>query len=302
MDKKGRTSGIVWFLAIALVGVALMFAFGVPQNIQGGNDGDVTNPTACGDSTGVLTVSARSTLEGGTDPSSPTITAGINGGPVTTTVTSGTTAFAVGSDIEVLVSKADYIDKSFTFEMPCGGITLDAPLFYATSDNPSISLKDPNNADATLTDAIGGGATNLTNVDVGATVDFDAEFKGTSGEGTGNMIYVIEFPAGSGANITDVTMGGLNEVAVPTVYTSQNAGSEVVAFEVPSIEGAIKQKYSVIATLGTGKDLSGGVYTDLFAAQEFVDDDKTISSGVEDSDGTAKYENSLDSDFFIAAS
>lgn len=291
---------ILGVIALVMVGVSMYGDQDVSQQAIG--PGGQVVGSSCADSTGVLTVNARSALATGTDPSGPTITCGVDGGPVTTSVTSGTTTFGVGSALQCLISKADYIDKSFSFDMPCGGKQLDAPLYYSTSDNPAITIKDPDNGDATVTDNIVGGATNLSNPSAGSTFKFDVYFEGTSGEGSGEGIYVIEFPAGSSANITDVTMGNLKKVNIPQVHTLQNAGSKAVAFEVPNIEGAVEPSYRVIGTLSSAKDVSTGVYTDWYAKQEFVDDDDTISSGVEDSDGTAKYENSLDYDFYIAAS
>lgn len=295
IGKAGKGNGmIVGFVAVIAV-ILVVGWFAVGQNITVNTD--TTNPTQCGDSTGILTVSDRSLLVGGTAPSSPSIIAGIDGGVVTTSVTSGTTTFPVGAEVEVLISDTDSIDKSFKFTMPCGGYTLDGALYYSTSDNPAIEVQDKNFN--TLSDNIAGETTNISDVGLGATMKAKVVLTGTSGEGTGDMVYVIEFPAGSSANITDVSLGGLSTVAVPTVHTSQNAGSKVVAFAIPNIEGATEKTYDLIVTLGTGKDLAGGVYTDLYAGQEFIDDDSTISSGVEDSDGTAKYENTIDSDFFI---
>lgn len=291
----GIFAGLVVFAAVFLV-ISL-----IPQESLGGDVEREDVPiSACAESTGAATITAVSKLDGATDPSSPTITCGVDGGKVKTSVTSGTTTFPVGSMLSCLVSKADYIDTSFEAEMPCGGLQQQVDMYYATSDNPSLTLRDPNNADASLTDAIGGGAGNLTDPDVGGTVDFEVEFKGTNTEGTGELVYVVEFPAGSGSNITDVTMGTLEKTNIPQIHTLQNAGSKAVAFKVPNVEGALKAKYDVVATLSTGSDVTGGVYTDWYAGQDFVDDDGFISSGIEDSDGTAKHENTADYDFLIA--
>lgn len=297
-DGKGGNGMMIFGVLVIVSLIGLLGYMTVGQ--------DITTTTfekapakGCPDSTGILTVQDRSILVGGTAPSSPTITCGIDGGKILTAVTSGTTTFAVGSALECLISDADSIDKSFEFDMDCGGKTLDGALYYATSDNPAITIKDTDSN--AVTNAIGGGATNLSGVSAGATVKFDVYLEGTSGEGTGEMVYVIEFPAGSSANITDVTMGSLDVATVPTVYSSTYAGSKVVAFAVPNVEGAVEPSYRVIASLGTGKDLAGGIYTVVYAGQEFIDDDSTISSGVEDSDGTAKYENTVTSNFYLNA-
>jgi len=299
LDKRGESSPYVKVLLTIGIIVAIIGVIGLYRMAVTGEE-DVEDPTKCADSTGKLTVNAVSLLAGASDPSSPTITCGVDGDKLKTSVTSGTTTFAIGSKLVCLVSKSDFIDKSFTTVMPCGGLTEEVSMYYATSDNPAMTIKDPKSSDATVTDAIGGGPTNLTGPSAGATVKFDVYFEGTNTEGTGELIYVIEFPAGSGVNITGVTMGSLRGIDLPTVHSLVNAGSKAVAFIVPNIEGAIEPSYSVIATLGSAKDLTGGVYTDWYAGQEFIDDDGTLAeSGIEDSDGTAKYENTADRDFYI---
>lgn len=295
--KNNRGQIAIWVIVgIALIALGI-FAYtsfgGEPQQV-------VTTPTdlggtGCSDSTGILTVAARSELAGASAPSSPTITCGVDGGPVSTSVTSGTTTFPVGAKLQCLVSKSDFIDKSFSFVMPCGGKTLDAGLYYSTSDNPVIRIK--NDDGDFMTD--GGGATNQTNVAAGETFTLEVEFQGTNTEASGDGIYVIEFPASSNANISTVTMSGLQVVPIPSVHTLQNAGAKAIAFKVPSIVGAEKKSYSLQVALGSAKDLSGTVLTDWYASQNFVDDDYSIGNGVEDSDGTAKYENTLDYDFVI---
>lgn len=301
MNKKGMGAGILVIIMLLIVGLGVggYFLFtGESQSIV--SQDQLENPLTCSDSTGILTVQSRSILAGAAAPSGPTITCGIDGGVVATSVTSGTTTFPVGADLECLVSKSDYIDKSFKFTMPCGGKTLDGALYYSTSDNPAIRIK--NDDGDYVTDAIAGGATNQTDLSAGETLVMEVEFTGTATEASGKGVYVIEFPAGSASNITKVELGSLKSVAIPTVHTLQNAGSKAVAFEVPNIVDGDRITYPLTVTLVAADDLGGGVYTDWYGGQEFIDDDYTIQEGVEDSDGTAKYENTLDFDFLIASS
>jgi len=295
MNKKAKTNPMVWILIV--VAAALIFGFvdfptGTPDEVD-------ESPMTCADSTGILTVQDRSILAGGTAPSSPTITCGINGGPVSTSVTSGTTTFPIGANLECLDSDGDSIDKSFKFVMPCGGKTLDGALYYSTSDNPGVRIK--NDDGDFMTDNISGAATNQTNLALGETLTLEVEFQGTNTEASGDGIWVIEFPASTSGNISTVELSGCSKVSVPTVHTLQNAGSKAVAFKVPNVIGAERKTYALQIVLGAAKDLTGGVYTDWYGGQEFIDDDSTIQWGVEDSDGTAKYENTLDYDFFINA-
>ena len=306
LNKAGKTrtgmnpwgvAGIVLAI-VAVIGLLVFIAMSGTEQTQFDEEGkEIVKKSDCPDSTGILTVNAVNALNKGSAVASPTITAGVNGATVGTAVTSGSSTFSIGSTVEILVSKADYIDRSFKFEMTCGGVVLEAPLFYSTSDNPSIRVK--NDDGDYMDNAIGGGAINQTGLDAGEVLTMDVELSGTSLESSGEGIYVIEFPAGSNANISKVELSGATSVAVPSVHTTINAGSEVIAFEVPALEGSGKQVLTLTVELGATKDLSGGVYTDWYAKQEFVDDNGQIALGIQDSDGDAKYENTLDSDFYI---
>jgi len=297
MDKQGKAKNpILWIVIIAVAA----FAFGLIDLPQGtiGDDVIDANPLTCADSVGILTVQDRSILSGGTAPSSPSITCGVGGGPVTTAVTSGTTVFAVGTELECLVSDTDSIDKAFNFIMPCGGKQLDGALYYSTSDNPGIRIKN-DDGDFMSNDVAGGAGTNQSDLTAGETLTLEVEFQGTNTEASGDGVWVIEFPASTSGNITTVTLSGATAVAIPAVHTLQNAGSKAVAFKIPNVVGADKKTMALQVVLGSAKDLAGGVYTDWYGGQEFIDDDSSIAWGVEDSDGTLKYENTGDWDFYI---
>lgn len=281
---------VVSVLVIALLG------FLVYQGIEGNVSNDPTLVTSCADSTGALTIASYSALSKGTNIT-PTLKVGVNGGPVTTTATSGTTTFAVGDKLKIHASLSDYIDTELDATMKCGGVQVDNPMFYATSDNPSVRIK--NDDGDFVTDNVAGSTTNQTNLATGETLVMDVEFQGTNLESSGDLIYVIELPASTSANVTDIIMAGAEKVNLPNVHTTQNAGSKVQAFRIPAIVGADKKSYAVSIVLGAGKDLAGGVYTDWYAEQKFIDTDGTIKSGVQDADGTAKYENTGDFDFYI---
>ena len=62
-----------------------------------------------------ISVNAVSALNKGSSLT-PTILAGVDGDAVSTSVTSGTTTFPVGSQITILANASDYIDKSSTFK------------------------------------------------------------------------------------------------------------------------------------------------------------------------------------------
>lgn len=252
----------------------------------------------CPESTGALTVNAVSALNKGTTISGATIIAGVNGAPVSTVVTSGTTTFPVGSQVTILVNKSDYIDSSATFEMLCGGKVMEMPLYYSTSDNPTIRVINDENAYMTDSDTVG---VNQSLLSTGESLTVTVEFKGTSLESSGDGIFIVETPANTGINISRIELDGVVGKFVPSIHPSVNAGSKIASFDVPAIEGSTTVTKSLTFVVTPTGHWSGGVLMDWYAKQDFIDDDGTIKNGVQDSDGTAKYENTLDSDFYVAS-
>lgn len=281
-----------------IVGVIFLFSSDVLNTQIGEN----LKPSAGSCSlSSVITANGVNELNKGSAVSSPTVYVSYfdNGAWTTpTSITSGTTALTYNKLTKLFLSKSDYIDTvTDEFYVPCGAFTKEVGMYYSTSDNPAIRVK--NDDGDYVTDAIADGAINQTNLALGEVLKMDIEFSGTSLESSSDGVYIIEFPAGSSANITKVELSGATMVGKPTVHSTNNAGSYVVAFDVPAVVGSDKAVHVLTVTLGATKDLSGGVYTDWYAKQYFIDDDGSIKYGVEDSDGTAKYENTLDFDFFI---
>jgi len=301
LDKNKKAMGglgiaMIVFGVMLLAGSILWVGGAFEQSTT--TDKVVTDIGACAESTGKLTVNAVSTLAKGTAISTPTITAGVDGGTIATSVTSGTTAFPVGSTVTVLVSKADYIDESFSFVMPCGGYTLQAELYYSTSDNPSIRAKnDEGDYMADSSNAVVHSGINQTAVSSGEVIKWDIELSGTSLESSGNGILVVEFPAGSGANITKVELSGATKrEGVPSVHAGVNAGSEFVAFNVPAVVGSDKNVHVLTIELASTKVLQGNVLMDWYAEQKFIETTGQIASGIQNSEGTLTYENTGDFD------
>lgn len=302
MKNKNGQIGLIIVVLLLLVGVGAFVGVAWQQGwFTSSTQSAIQKKTSvldCPDSTGILTVNAFSSLNKGSAVSTPTITAGVNGQPITTSVTSGTTTFPVGQDLTIHVSKADYLDKAFTTKMECGGITLEAPLYYSTSDNPAVRVK--NDDGNYVTDSVTGGATNQTALSVGEKLQVDVEFSGTSLESSGEGIYVVE--VGKSANITKIELSGATPVALPRVHATQVAGSKVQAFKVPAVLGSDKATHTLTVTPTASGHISGGVYTDWYAQQDFIDTNGKVAYGIENSEGTLKYENTLDFDFYIMLS
>ena len=292
MGKTNIATAAIIILALAVVvGVGfMMWNSGQPQVPPA----DPDSPAACPDSTGILTINGVNAAIPGTDVTA-TYNAGVDGGAVTTAVVSGTTVFPVGAMLTILGNASDYLDKSLEVKMACGGIVVDLPLWSSTSDNPSIKIE--NDDGSWMGDE--GVTANQTDISAGETLVLKVRFTGTYQESSGDGIYIIESPANTGSNITTMELDGQACGSKPSVHAGANAGSKICAFSIPAIEGSGNVDYTLsIVTTG---DISGLVLTDWYAKQDFVDDDGTIGTGIQDSDGTAKYENTLDWDFYIDA-
>lgn len=188
MNKQGKTSG-----GMVIGGILLVLIFGLLGYMA--FKGDISGKPSCGDSTGILTVNSFSALAQNTNIT-PTLKVGVNGGGVTIPATSGTTTFAVGDKLTIFASIGDYLDTVIeNVEMKCGGITVENPMYYSTSDNPAIRMKNDDGQYVTdsITGATGTTGYNQTDLTAGETLRMDIEFAGTSLESSGEGVYVIEF-------------------------------------------------------------------------------------------------------------
>ena len=296
MAKK-ISKGMIGFVLILILVVGIGFYAVTQVELGGRPDTPIAAAEACGIDT-TLTINAVNALARGTAVS-PSYVAKINNG-VAMTFTSGTTKLSPGDTVSILANLTNSIDIIATSApVTCGPNNLDIEL-YATDDPAGIDIY--NDDDNKMTDNVAGGATNQTNLAEGEALTVKVKFKGNNEQSTGSLIYVVE--AGTAANITAITMSGYAEklTAIPSVHTTQVAGSKVVAFRIPAVIGAVTKEYDLTFTLGSGKDLVGAVYTDAYSEQAFADDDGTFKIGIQDQSGDSKYEDTLDADFFIESS
>ena len=296
MAKKLNVGFTVFAVVVVL---ALVFiGWGVSQTQVGGDDVPLTpegKANACPTDT-TLTITTVNALAKGTAVS-PGYNVKINGG-VTETFTSGTTKLTPGDVVTVIANASNFIDIIAVSEpVICGAGNRMSLEMYATDDVAAIEIfnDDGNKVD----DDVAGGVINQTNLAEGESLTVEVKFKGTNEESTGDLIYIVE--AGSAANITAITMSGdaTKLTAIPSMHTTQTAGSKVVAFRIPAVVGAVTKSYDLTFTLGNAKTLSGGVYADVYSEQAFIDDNGQIAVGVQDASGDVKYEDTSSSDFYI---
>lgn len=209
--------------------------------------------------------------------------------------------FQYGDDVELLVSKSDYLDKVVSVEnLKCGSNTVTDSM-YATSTN-SFKIKNTDGT-AVLTDSASGGATNQSSSS--SSMNFEIQIDSTSDESTGDLVVIVETNDTEVDSIGLSGLEGASKTDTPDSHSDEFSGSSISkAFDVPavldgaSVYGTLTLDPESGATIGNDET---PVYVTAYSKQSFVDDDGSFGYGVEDSSGDTKYEDSWDYDFLIKA-
>lgn len=222
----------------------------------------------------------------------------------------GTTlpSLANGDKVQALINATGYVDfVTDTITVKCGAnkFTLDGSpeLSIVDQSDPTVTIKEDS---TTLSDSATGGTSNASNIAAGASYSYLVKFQGVDKKESADMLYVVELA--STVNVSSVTMtdratGKLVPTAsVPDLYSNALSGSPYrVAFEVPSVEGAINKEYDLNVAAAGDHMISGAVYTTAYTKQAFQEADGTfVKSGVENEASTATYISTFDYDFWIA--
>lgn len=299
MNNKGAVWGlwIVLLLVLALgAGGYIAYNQGLfAQKVTGGID-PALSATDCETApsvsvTAIDTLSKSTTL---TATSQFTTHARVNGN----FVGSIPSTLQKGDKVEVLVNATNYINDVIPeFAVACGN-NIKTMELYAT-DALTYKVKDEAN---TLTDGVTSTTTNATNIALGGSDTYDVFITGIDKKSSGDLIFAVEI--GSSANVSDITMtdtGGnvLEEVTRPDFYALTLTSPELKFFKIPAIVNAVEKQYKLTVSAESSKDISGAVYTTIYSEEYFLNVDGTFMKGVEDSDGTVKYEDTYDYDFYI---
>ena len=96
------------------------------------------------------------------------------------------------------------------------------------------------------------------------------------------------------------------KVANPRFYSSASANVEWVTYKLPAVvsdTGAKKAEYLLTLQTESGKTYaSHGVVTTWYTAEAFQDVNGAFVEGIEDSDGTAKHEDTWEEAFHVQLS
>lgn len=303
MNKKGmKYGGVVVSVVMIMLFLALIFVgyqqgwFEKQTGVQEGiltETGDCnTNPT--------ITLSVFDAIQKGTAVT-PNSIEGIvthSDGTVDSvgTVTSGTTTFQFGDVVELLIGEPNYINATYkTSALKCGANVFTAYL-YATDDSTIKVFNEDGNV---VTD--GNDATTLVNQSASATtINMDVKFTAGSKLSSGDLVVVIE--SANTTEVNDIILSGTTEVALPKFYSVAGAGSVAYAYEVPALKDGDSKTYNLQITPESGVTMGGqrnAFYITAYSKQWYKDTDGAFKYGIENSDGTATYEDDFDYDFNV---
>lgn len=286
--------GIAILAVFLVLGSLMLFGVGDQASLTGGNDNADGDVLSAGCNTApTLSVSVKDALNQATAVTTGTLYS-VNGEYFTTAP-----SFALGDEVQVIANASSYIDVlSEKVTMVCGANTLNLNIYDYTA--PTIEIKEDNTV---LSDAVTAGTVNGSALASGGSQTFDVVFTGHDKDTTGDFIYVVELSTTakvSAVNMYDANGNSLEVVSVPDFYTATLTSPKMVAFKVPAIVNAVEKAYKVTIVAKSGQTVEGAVYTTAYVGEPIVDTDGSfLPFAVENSDGTADYEATLDYDIFL---
>lgn len=216
----------------------------------------------------------------------------VNGDYVGTSAPSG---YQRGDVVELIVSSANYLDKKLApITLDCGTNIIKEEV-YATSTNTFRVFNTDGNP---LSDNIAGGSTNQSTSSSPITLKICID--STVDQSTGDLVIVVE--ANETTLFDTIKLSGLpgaKDVSNPDSYSANVANSLVKSFEVSALLDGVSECGSLTFSPESSQTLSGPVYITAYSKQWFADKDGTFKYGIENSDGTTKYEDTWDFDFHI---
>ncbi len=292
MKQKDNLKSII---VVALV--VMLAIFGTMYTIGGMNTSDSNSPEAVASSCALdttLTTSIVDEYNQGTGVTSVTIKSSQDGGNSYSAFTSGTTKLEAGLPVKLFLSKGDFVDKVVDLPaLKCGPNS--KQITMAATSEAGIVIYDKQMNE--LTDSATGGASNVAAVNTGASAKAIVEVIGNNNEQSGNLVIVVE--TSSTANISEIKLGSLSKVDTPSFYSQSATGTAVQAFELSSLDDNAEYSDTLTIIPKSAKDINGAVYVTVYSKQAFQDTNGKIVVGVENVEGTNKYEDTYGYEFLI---
>lgn len=299
MNNKGKMSPlIVVFAVLLLVGIGWLI-YGQTQQSQQSTAIEQQSLKATGDceNAPTLTTSLLNAVNPGTEVAGATFYANVNGEYIGTVTNN--TEYNYGDKVQILASVSNYIDEIINpFTVKCG-INRQTEDLYATDTNTFRIFNTNGNL---LTDSATGGATNQTAS--ASPISLDVKIDSKTDQSSGDLVIVIE--SDNTTEVDDMVLSGNGavKVDVPEFYSVAGAGSIARAYGVPALIDGETKSYTLTINPESGQTIGGGgldnaIYVTAYSKQAFVDVDGSFKVGVENEDGTTKYEDTWDFDLVV---
>ncbi len=284
----------LWVIAIIFVIGLGVFIFGpgIQQSQVETGAGGATSGAGCPDSQATIVFASQNELS-----KSSTVTGLTNsvktrvvGQAEFSAAAGNATTYPVGAKLQILNSASNFIANVQEGEVICGGGTLTASLFATDAVGIDVINSDGNKLSSQI--ALGG-TVNQSAIALGGAEILEIKLKGTDKQSTGNLIMVIEL----NKSIQTVTLDGVTgSKDQPQFYTTTLSVPSTWSWEVPAVVGATQSVKALGITMKSGQTYTGNVTINTYSEQAFQDTDGVFKVGIEDADGTAKYE---DNSFFV---
>jgi len=314
-NKKGAVGVLAWIVIIVLVlAVVGVGSYAVMNAVTGDKEFKEAEVQKC-ELDPIITTSGLNALKLGTAVTLTGTNAILNGEYIGA-ITSGTTKFNYGDEVELLVGAADHLNVTLDkFTIICGENKKIAKL-YGT-DAGTLGILDSTYTAPTDIDTAAS-AVNITSV--AGVVNFIVTLRGTADDYTGILLVTIE---GNTTQIDKFTVTGKSANAkvlddsypvadLALIATDEFSGSSIkYGFLVDGLLDGAYAEYQVSAHPESGVQIGEGdvacpVYVNVYSSQAGIEIDGTFKSGLadepmfEDEDGTVIYEDAwVDFDFLI---
>lgn len=311
-NKRGLAPLVIILIVVAIVGIGII-GYSVVKQAQIGEEEAAVAEEKCALDP-IITVSALNKHKPGTVVTLSGIKAIVNGEFINV-ITSGTTKFNYGDEVELLIGAEDYLNATLEpVTMKCGENKVIAKVW--NTDKGTLDILDSRYNE--VTDGDSDNAVNVTGV--AGVVDFVVTLRGTSDDYTGILLVTIE---GNNTQVDKftVTPKSANAVVLNADYpvgdlalmaTDEFSGSSIkYGFLVDGLLDGAYAEYLVSMqpesgiTIGEG-DNNAPFYVNVYSSQAGVEIDGTFHSGLaddpcfEDEDGTIIYEDKWeDHDFAV---
>ena len=287
IGKEAKTSGLMVFGIIGLLVIGGIIAFAtLRQSTTGGVEEQLELTGDCETAPTIDIVANNGVNKGSIITGAEGNSTYVNDVLVGSTIPS---SLQFGDSGTVHIDVADYLGTKVDFDSLKCGINVVTVDLFATDDSTLTVFNTGGNQ---VTDT----GTTVNESQSANPITMEVRIDGKSDQSSGDLTCVIE-----GTNTTqidDMVIANTVKTDVPQFYTVNGALSITKAYEVPALIDGASIKYPIKITPETGQTLggTGGTYHYLtcYSKQWFVQPSGELAYGVEDSDGTAKYEDDFD--------